>query len=149
MTFLFLAIGIGFFLVGLSMIFRSDKFWWWTESTATVPTNIVFAAFPAALLFFLLAYIFYFQSSLSTEVKDNLTFFVGIPLFIIAMILSIWQPRWLKPKWLRWLEANHGSIIQLLREEAREEEWSVWQEKVETQEGLEAWVAEVRERNSV
>ncbi len=147
MTLLFLIIGIGFFLLGLRMILSNDKFWWWSKSTAAVPTNVVFAAFPATFLFFLMAYIFYYQFSLSTKVKDDLSFFVGIPLIIIAVVLSIWQPRWLKPKWLRWLEANHGSILPLLQEEARQEEWSTWQKKVETQEGLEAWVAEVREKN--
>jgi hypothetical protein len=147
MAILFVLLGITFLVVGLRMIFSDDKFWWWSKSNPVVPTSVVFAAFPAALLLFLLAFIFYYQSYIPTEVKNNLVLFGGIPLLIISVALSIWQPLWLKPKWLRWLETHHGSVLALLQEEARKEEWSVWQNQVRTQEGLEEWVEEVRRKH--
>lgn len=89
------------------------------------------------------------QASLSTETKDILAFYVGIPLILFSVILTMWQPRWLKPKWLRWLETYDRSILPLLREEARKDGWPSWNERVKTQEGLEEWVAEVRRKHNL
>jgi hypothetical protein len=146
MTILFIFIGVCLIGLGTSTYLGKDKFWWWSESTPVVPMGVVFAAFPAGLAFFVMAYIFYNQGSLSTESKDHLVFFFGIPLILFAVILSMWQPSWLKPKWLRWLETHHRPILGLLREEARKEEWKKWKQRVQTQEGLEAWVEEVRHK---
>lgn len=149
MIILFIFIGVGFIALGLGTYLGLDKFWWWSESTPVVPTGIVFGAFPAALVFFLLAYVMHNQASLSTETKDILAFYVGIPLILFSVILTMWQPRWLKPKWLRWLETYDRSILPLLREEARKDGWPSWNERVKTQEGLEEWVAEVRRKHNL
>jgi hypothetical protein len=82
------------------------------------------------------------------ETRPDLVDYVIIPLWILTLVLAIWQPRWLKPKWLRWLEREHGDIIEVLWKEVREEGHS-WGRRVRTQEELEAWVAEVRRKHKL
>ncbi len=55
----------------------------------------------------------------------------------------------MKPKWLKWLEQEHGDILRLLKEEANKMPYPEWDNQVETQEGLENWVAEVRKKHGV
>jgi hypothetical protein len=76
---------------------------------------------------------------------------VGVfPLGIIAVLVVVFQPKWLKPKWVRWLEENHGDILDLLIEEARKTpQWTDWAKQVSTQKGLEEWVAEVRRKHGL
>ena len=66
----------------------------------------------------------------------------------MSMILAIWQPKWLKPHWLRWLEEEHADVIHLLREDVHQDRWG-WQRRVKTQAQMEAWVAEVRRRHNL
>jgi hypothetical protein len=125
-----------------------EKSWWWQKSTPVVPTGIVFGSFPAALVFFIMAYIFY-DYSLSQEQLNILTLYIGSPLILLSVFLAMWRPRFMKPKWLRWLEENHGDIIHLLKEDAFEAEKrqrNSWTNRVKTQEGLEEWVIEVRHK---
>lgn len=151
MIILFIFIGIGFIALGLGTYLGLDKFWWWSESTPVVPTGIAFGAFPAGLMFFLLAYIFYSQDQgvISAEIRDNLLYYGVTPLMFFSLLFSVWQPRWLRPQWMLWLETYHRSILPLLREEARKEGWQSWNKQVQTQEGLEAWVAEVRRKHNL
>ncbi len=73
---------------------------------------------------------------------------VGVfPLGIIAVLVVVFQPKWLKPKWVRWLEDNHGDILEMLIEEGRRT--PNWSKRVNTQEGLEAWVTEVRRKHGL
>jgi hypothetical protein len=69
-------------------------------------------------------------------------------MLVITYILAIWQPWWLKPAWLRWLEKKHGDILEILWEDVRKDRWR-WEREVRTQEDLEAWVAEVRQKHGL
>jgi hypothetical protein len=63
---------------------------------------------------------------------------------ILSIFLIGLQPWWIKPAWVRWLEEENDDILDRLIEEAR---WTKgWEKRIATQEGLEAWVAEVREK---
>ncbi len=147
MTLLFLFISIFFLYTGLSTYFGRDKLWWLMKSTPVVPAGIVYGAFPAAILFFVMAVIF--RKSFPMETRILVLDYVLTPLLLLSILFSMWQPRWLKPKWMRWLETYHHPILGLLREEARNEDWRQWQRRVQTQEGLEEWVAEVRQKNKL
>ena len=58
-----------------------------------------------------------------------------------ALVFAIWKPRWLKPDWLIWLEDKYGTnIVEYLLEQARNDK--TWEQRVSTQEGLEAWAKE-------
>lgn len=69
------------------------------------------------------------------------------PLLIMIILIVVFQPKWFKPQWVRWLEDNHEGILDILVEEGRNT--PNWGERVSTQEGLEAWVTEVREKNNL
>lgn len=147
MVILFLCVGLYSIVFGLTP-YLGEKSWWWQKSTPVAPTRIVFGSFPAALVFFIMAYIFY-DTSLSKKQLDILTLYIGIPLILLSVLLAMWQPRFMKPKWLRWLEANHGDIIHLLKEEAfaaEKREQNSWENRVKTPEGLAEWVTEVRHK---
>jgi hypothetical protein len=82
---------------------------------------------------------------LPTQPKRLAVFlWVSLPLMLAAGLLLFWTPDWIKPAWVRWLETNHGDILLLLLREARKT--PNWEKRVATQEGLEAWVAEVRDK---
>jgi hypothetical protein len=65
--------------------------------------------------------------------------FVALCILLVGL-----QPWWIKPAWVRWLEEENADILDRLIEEARRTK--DWHKRVATQEGLEAWVAEVREK---
>lgn len=69
------------------------------------------------------------------------------PLMIMSLLVVVFQPKWFKPRWVRWLEENHGDILDLLIHEARKTpNWREWSRRISTQEGLESWVEEVRHK---
>jgi hypothetical protein len=76
---------------------------------------------------------------------QDLVVYVFFSLAGIGVLLTFWQPWWLKPGWVRWLEGNHIDILGLLIEEARDT--PDWAQLVSTQAGLEHWVTEVRQKH--
>jgi len=86
------------------------------------------------------------------ETRRHLFGYVFIPSLILAFIIGLWQPWWLKPKWIRQLKENHPDIYPFLREAAQEEagtdrkKMEEWCSKMDTVESQNEWVAEVRKR---
>jgi hypothetical protein len=86
------------------------------------------------------------------QARQDLLGYLFIPSFILAFIVGLWQPWWLKPKWIRQLKENHPDIYPFLREAAQEEvatdrkKMEEWSRKMDTVEGQNEWVAEVRKR---
>ena len=76
-------------------------------------------------------------------------FYIVIGFGIIALIFSIIQPSFLKPKWLKWMEHEHKDIFSILKEEAKQMGLRAWDKRVQTQEALEEWVAEVRRKRNL
>jgi hypothetical protein len=85
---------------------------------------------------------------LPPEIRLNFGNFVFGPLIISVFVFAVWQPRWLRPKWLRWLEEEHSDVIEILWEEVRKE-GHTWGRRVQIQEQLEEWVAEVRRKHGL
>jgi hypothetical protein len=83
---------------------------------------------------------------IAPEQRGDLVVYILLPLLIAIYVLAILQPWWLKPAWLRWIEQEHGDVIELLWEEVRNDWWA-WERQVRTQAQLEAWVAEVRHKH--
>jgi hypothetical protein len=80
----------------------------------------------------------------------------GVLVFIVLglgiFVTIFWQPEWMKPVWLRWLEQNHPELIPLLRDEVtslRGQAIFEWIRKVKTQEGFEQWVEEMAHKYKV
>ena len=82
------------------------------------------------------------------EMRLSLINYFLAPLLMLTIVFAMWQPWWLKPKWLRWLEKEHGDIIEILWEEVRQE-GHTWERRVRTQADLEDWVAEVRRKHGM
>ena len=74
-----------------------------------MPRELVCVGIPMALT--VLSLWFVLVLPIAKETRGNLVMYVPIPLLIITYILAMWQPRWLKPAWLQWLEKEHGDII--------------------------------------
>ncbi len=67
------------------------------------------------------------------------------PLFIASLIMAVWSPRWLRPRWLVYLEDEYGSVMWHLLDEA-EEDVRGWTRRVRTQARLEEWAEETRKK---
>jgi hypothetical protein len=86
------------------------------------------------------------------QTRQDLLVYVLGPCFILAFIIGLWQPWWIKPRWIRQLQENHRDIYPFLREAAQEEvgtdrkKMDEWCRKMDTVEGQNEWVAEVRKR---
>jgi len=66
---------------------------------------------------------------------------------VLVVVSLIWQPRWLKPFWLRWLEDNYGHVLEEMFEEARQMGVRNWEAQVKTQADLERWADSVAEKH--
>ena len=78
---------------------------------------------------------------------DTLSLVVLAVLFALPMVTLIWQPVWLKPAWLQWLEANYGPVMEKLFKKARQMGVSQWEAEVKTQAGLEQWADNIARKN--
>jgi len=79
----------------------------------------------------------------TTEIRGDVFSFVGGPSLIITIILGVWNPRWLRPQWLNYLEDEYGLVMWKLLDEARKDV-PAWSRRVRTQAGLEEWAEETR-----
>ena len=134
-----------FLLVGVLVHTGVFKGWWLINSTPVTPIGIFYALIPSSLLFLILGVLI--KLPLTPEKRGDMAMYILTPLMIVILVLATWQPRWLKPKWLRWLEDNHNALLPLLREDAKRMGARKWEKRVNTQEGLENWVEEVRRKN--
>jgi hypothetical protein len=86
------------------------------------------------------------------QTRQDWALYLFGPSFILAFIVGLWHPWWLKPKWIRQLKENHPDIYPFLRDAAQEEVGNdlkkarAWSAKMDTVESQNEWVAEVRER---
>lgn len=100
---------------------------------------------PASAFFIFLPLLVF--SSLDDETVMIASAFIGFAGFIIALIIAIWTPRWLKPSWQRYLEDNYSqteirSFIPIWREMDKQE-WSAY---LDNEEGIDALVTITREK---
>lgn len=133
-------------IIGLQVRTGTWKAWFATERIpGSVSPSFAFGLIPTGLLFLSMV----FASMFESETRLVLFNCLGFPLLILTITLPIWQPWWILPAWYRWLKECHSDIISLLREEAQEMGRRGFQERVSTQEGLEQWIAEVRQKRGL
>lgn len=77
------------------------------------------------------------------SIRNMLFDWIITPMFVASLVLGIWNPRWLRPYWLNYLEDEYGSVMWRLLEEARKDAPG-WARRVRTQAGLEEWAEETR-----
>ena len=73
--------------------------------------------------------------------RQDLFSWVLMPMFFVSLILGVVSPRWLRPRWLVFLEDEYGTVTRKLFNEARKDV-DAWIKQVRTQAGLEKWAAE-------
>jgi hypothetical protein len=135
--------GLAFIVGGLLFHLGCWRSWYLTPDTIFGARPALYGFVPMGLAIICFAIVILLPS---LETRRTVGAYVILPLAILAVILSFWQPKWLKPKWVRWLEENNQDILELIVEEGRKTK--EWGKVVATQEGLEAWVAEVRRKHN-
>ncbi len=100
---------------------------------------------PASVFFIFLPLLVF--SPLDDKTAMAALAFIAFAGFILAPIIAIWTPRWLKPKWQRYLEDNYSQeeiryFIPIWREMDKRE-WSAY---LDSEEGIDELVKITREK---
>jgi hypothetical protein len=145
-----LGIGLAFLAFGLTIRLGYHKRYFLVRGPAPFfgPANYHFLILLGAVFVVMAA------TALPPDVdtRSDLLLYVFGPCFVLVLIIGLWQPWWLKPKWIRQLQENHPDIYPFLREAAQEEvgtdrrKAEEWASKMDTVESQNEWVAEVRKR---
>jgi hypothetical protein len=139
-------IGTAFLVFGILVRSGRHKQWYlYKGDPALSPKEFALVCIPSGLMI-----LFMGVAALLPTAEERQALFWGVvfPLCIAVIILLLWLPDWIKPAWVRWLEKNHNDILLLiLVEDARQT--PDWEQRVTTQAGLEAWVAEVRRKHGL
>jgi hypothetical protein len=80
-----------------------------------------------------------------SKTPGGVEFWIVMAMFVASMVLGVWNPRWLRPRWLVYLEEEYGTVMWRLLDEARKNPRE-WERQVRTQEGLEQWAEETRKK---
>jgi hypothetical protein len=141
-------IGVGIVGVGIFVIVKLGliKSWFILKTLpGLLSARMIYAAFPFGLSFLLLT-IFPFLPSYDPR-HPSLAFFavlLGGPVFGFWFMYR--PPKWIVPKWLRWLEREYGYCVDILLEDAqRMGRWD-WEWQVRSQAGMQTWIDSVMER---
>ncbi len=81
------------------------------------------------------------------EARQSVLEYEIIPLFVISIILGIWSPRWLRPRWLVYLEDTYSrsfTEVVLLPAAGRDPDWP---QRMRTLEDIKLWAAGVAEHD--
>ncbi len=134
-------IGITFLYLGVITLNGSYKVWYLGPKIFP-PQAIVYGTIPVGIAFLEISVLSIFAPLLGPDIAGWMVGLLVLPVLLIAIVLAIWRPKWIKPKWVNWLETNYSNKIDILLEDARKDP-EAWKKQVATQEGLEAWAREV------
>ncbi len=142
-------------LLGIAGVFSIDFGWRYRTGRTRKPyflhdksTDYALLGIPFGISFLSLSIdmlIWFFLPE--TNFLTNLSRFllaIGMGVFILGLILSFFPNSFVYPGWVKWLEQNHKDISGVLREEVKAIGMNDWAKKVQTQEDLGKWIAEVR-----
>jgi predicted membrane protein len=137
-------LGFGFTFTFLGIMLRMGKLRW-IYAGRSLPVyaqrEVANVFIPIGLGIFVIAFLVAFP-----DLKDLFTYPLAF-LFFTYLVLAVWQPEWLKPAWLRWLEKNYGHVLEEMFAEARAMGRRNWAEQVKTQESLERWADSVAQKH--
>ena len=133
-------VGLGLFGLGLAARLGYFKRMFILEKkTGVYSRNMPYALMPAGL-FLLSLYPISLWRGDKPLADDLLSLLVLAVLFLLPPVALMWQPTWLKPAWLQWLEANYGQpMVDKMFKEARRIGAAEWEAQVKTQADLERW----------
>lgn len=151
-----LEIGIGTFIVGIILLLSGVAIragWWrtwyflWPDVPIFAPKRHAYGMILGGVWVALIGVSFLLPpGSSASRTIDSIA--MGWWLWVWVLHL-LFRPPWIVPGWIRSLEAKHRDILDILIAETRREsklrgkEWLKW---ACSDEGLEQWVAEVRQR---
>jgi len=146
-SFLFANI-VGLVLFGLGLAARLGylkRMFIRERATGAYSRNTAYALMPAGL--FLLSFYPIFLWKGDRPLDDKSSLFVLAVLFVLPLMTLVWQPVWLKPAWLQWLEANYKPVLEKMFKKARQMGPSQWEAQVKTQADLEQWADNIARKN--
>jgi hypothetical protein len=146
-SFLFTNI-VGLALFGLGLAARLGylkRMFIQEKMTGVYSRNTAYALMPAGL--FLLSFYPIFLWKGDKPLEDTSSLVVLIVLFVLPLLTLVWQPVWLKPAWLQWLEANYKPVLEKMFKAARKMGVSQWEAQVKTQAGLEQWADDLARKH--
>ncbi len=140
------AIGLFCFGFGLAARLGYLKRMFITKGMSGVyPRNTIYAMMPSGIFFLSFPLIFLWAGEDAIDKMPSAAVFFGLMLLIVVSL--VWQPRWLKPAWLQWLEDNYGHVMEEMFEEARQMGRDNWEAQVETEADLEHWADSVAQKH--
>ncbi len=131
------AFGVWWFLMKLG---RDKR--WFVMPGYYISRNFYFAL-PTFVLGLLLQIVDIHLFNINEQTPPILTI-LAFCFWIISFVFAYLEPDGLAPQWYRWLKREHGKILPLLAQEAHQLGRDEWLKRVQNQEDLENWVAEVR-----
>jgi hypothetical protein len=79
----------------------------------------------------------------TVEMRRDIWGYIVVPSFLVSIILGIWSPRWLKPRWLVYLEDTYGrTFTQAVLLPAAGDDPD-WPQRMRTLEDVKLWAAGV------
>jgi len=141
---IFLFIDIAFAVWWIRMRLGLDKRWFVMPAAPFISRNFYFflPAFVVGCLVFLVGML----SVVQNPYADPTLMLVGLGIVGLGFVFAYLEPYWLSPAWYRWLKKEHSDILSDLAVEAHQLGRQEWLKRVQTQEDLEVWVAEVRRK---
>jgi hypothetical protein len=133
-------LGIATLALGLFVRFGGFKRWYVVRGRAMWSEAVRYGLIP--LGFAIIAAVVAAQLIPGTSPPGGTEFWIFLTMLLVALTVGAGKPRWLQPHWLLWLIDNYPDQMEALLEDARRNSWT-WQERVQTQQGLEAWAREV------
>lgn len=142
------AIPLGIWLWGR---FGPKKAWYFQTSATSVVFGVArfwYYVLPFLAIAFLLAGVDDWLLGQNPHTLP-ISFFVGIGCVVLGFVCGFLQPDWLSPSWLRRLKREHGDVIPKLIEDAVGMEKNELEQRLETWESLERWVADARHKHGL
>lgn len=143
------AAGLGLLAYGMYIRLGRSKQYFLREKRGLVGPAVYHALPLAGVVLCLMGLV---SLSSDLETRQRLIVYLVAPSSILAFVIGFSQPSWIKPKWMRQLQANHPDIYPFVRDVAREEVGDdpdrarAWAEAMDTVQGQDEWVAGVRKR---
>lgn len=139
--------GVVFTAAGVLFYMGIWKYWFLADYVHVIAAPFrVYLTLPTGVAMFLLAWELQFPSM---EASGGWGLYGACITILIGVVVAALRPRYLVPRWIKWLEREHKSIVPLLIEEGRKMGRLNWQARVWTQKGLEEWIEEVQCRHGL
>jgi hypothetical protein len=140
------------FGIWLWLRFGPKRSWYFQTSATSVVFGVArfwYYVFPFLTLTFLCIGISNYFLSPDPH-SGSSWFFIGVGLAILGFVMGFLQPSWISPPWLQRLKREYGkNVINLLIEDAVGMEKRELEQRLETWEATEQWVAEVQRKHGL